>query len=173
MNSKRNGWSKRLISIGIVSLVQTAFSLSAIANTSSSTSEMSGTAMLLRRCTLDESDTTFPDSGQPFDTHFLLNGNGQIVTVILESDDFDAQLSIYDPSGNLVAYNDDMSTYAGNSTPNAGTSLQLWDNGIFTIVVTTNSSTVANKGEYSLIASTLSTVPFTPQPEIIAGCTGK
>lgn len=169
MNSKRNGWSKSLIGVGVVSIMQASLSLAAIANTTLSTSEVSGTDLLRRRCTLDKSDTTFSDNGQQFDTHYISSGNGEILTVILESDDFDAQLAIFDPDGNLVAYNDDMSTYQGNSTPDAGTVSQMWGNGISTIVVTTNSSTM---GEYSLLVSTLSTASFTPQPEIIAGCTG-
>lgn len=170
--NRRNYWSKGLIGIGVASLVQLIFGFSAIADVGQSTSQMSSADILRRRCTLDSSDTTFEENGRPFDRHFLLSGRGQVVTVILESDDFDADFSIFNPDGDLIAYNDDMSTYVGNSTLNAGTALQMWDDGVYTIFASTTGSTGVNTGEYSLLVVTPYIGSFTTQPQITAGCTG-
>lgn len=171
MSNKQNGWNKILTSVCVALFAQGVFGLAAIANPNSSTSEMPSADILRRDCTLNETDTT-TDSGLPFDSHYLSSGNGQIVTVVLESDDFDAALTILHPDGSVVARNDDMSTYSGYYTLNAATAVHLWDKGIYTILTSTTGSTGVSTGRYSLLVSTSPRNTFTTQPEITAGCTG-
>ena len=73
----------------------------------------SANTLLERTCRLELNDNTLQD-GSRYDDHYFAGIEGQTVTVLLESEDFDPYLILEDPDGNRIGENDDIDLEGGN-----------------------------------------------------------
>ncbi len=95
--------------------------------------------------TLTDSDPTF-DDGSHYDEHFFAGQSGQIVKIILESDEFDTYLLLESPTGERIATNDD-----GGDGTNAQIVVQLPESGQYRVLA--NAMDETGQGVYSLIVT--------------------
>ena len=84
------------------------------------------------------------DDGSLYDQHTFSGNDGQYVTILLESDDFDPYLILLDPNGQRISENDDVSRVNRNSR----LILTLPTTGLYTAVA--NSYESGKSGEYAI-----------------------
>ncbi|MEL6350205.1 MAG: hypothetical protein AAFR58_00410 [Cyanobacteria bacterium J06627_28] len=108
----------------------------------------SANTLLERTCRLELNDNTLQD-GSRYDDHYFAGIEGQTVTVLLESEDFDPYLILEDPDGNRIGENDDIDLEGGNL--NALVAVTLRRNGMYRVL--TNSYQDGEYGTYTLLVS--------------------
>ena len=134
---------KLLVGLGLAVCAMIAIPTVASANT-----------LLERTCRLESTDGTLQD-GSRFDLHQFAGIEGQTVTILLESDDFDPYLIVEDPSGERIGEHDDIDY--DNDNLNALVALTLNRNGMYTIY--TNSYDNTGFGTYTLLVSSPTNSP--------------
>ena len=109
---------------------------------------VSSAILLQENGTLEEGDATFDSDGSFYDTYTFVGRAGQLVTIDLESQEFDTYLLLVDGEGNTIGENDDLAE--GNT--NSKLEIELENNSVYTIVV--NGFDSEHKGVYNLTAIT-------------------
>ncbi len=102
------------------------------------------TTILQERGQLQIGDATLPNDGSLFDTYAFEGQAGQMVTITLESGEFDTYVIVVDASGTALAQNDDISE--GNT--NSHLRFRLPYSGRYQIIV--NSYDKTGLGRYTL-----------------------
>ena len=109
---------------------------------------VSSAILLQENGKLEEGDATFDSDGSFYDTYTFVGRAGQLVTIDLESQEFDTYLLLVDGEGNTIGENDDLAE--GNT--NSKLEIELENNSVYTIVV--NGFDSEHKGVYNLTAIT-------------------
>ncbi|HIK50124.1 MAG TPA: trypsin-like peptidase domain-containing protein [Oscillatoriales cyanobacterium M59_W2019_021] len=107
--------------------------------------ERTRTTILRENGELQAGDATLSDDGSLFDAYSFEGQEGQTVTIILESPDFDTYLILVGADGSPLARNDD----ASNGNTNSLIRLRLPYTGTYGIIVNSYDST--GSGRYTLV----------------------
>jgi hypothetical protein len=102
---------------------------------------------------LEKGDQVIPADSSFYDTYTIEGSAGQEIKIDLVSQDFDTYLAILDPTGKIIAENDDLAQ--GNS--NSQITLKLPSDGSYRLIV--NSYSDQGQGKYTITANTLSNPP--------------
>lgn len=95
---------------------------------------------------LTTADPILPASGSVYDEYRFDGRPGQLVTILLESLDFDPYVTVFDPNGSVIAENDDIS----QDNPNAALALTLPTIGAYRVIVTSFDRPPDGQGNYNL-----------------------
>ena len=94
--------------------------------------------------TLSDGDLVLPSDESIYDEHTFEGNEGQVVTVTLESPDFDTYLAVFSPTGELLGEHDDIS----QKNTNSQLTITLPVTGTYRIIV--NSYDKTGRGQYNL-----------------------
>lgn len=100
----------------------------------------------------EEDGQNFKD-GSRVDVYTFMGAADEEVHLLLESDDFDTYLSVFDPSGFILDMNDDDWTGAGTASWSSSLNLYLSEEGRYTVVVSGYSAW--DLGDYTLELSSI------------------
>ncbi|MGK7918622.1 MAG: pre-peptidase C-terminal domain-containing protein [Trichodesmium sp.] len=93
---------------------------------------------------LEDGDSVLPSDQSIYDEHTFEGSEGQVVTLILESLDFDTYLAIFSPTGELLGEHDDLT----QKNTNSQLTITLPVTGTYRVIV--NSYDKTGRGQYSL-----------------------
>ena len=97
---------------------------------------------------LSPQSETLESDGSRFEEYFFEGSAGQRLAISMSSQDFDTVVFLVGPDGDMVAYNDDVSS----SSLNSGMSVTLPQNGVYTIIANAWDSTGLGQFELSVDA---------------------
>ncbi len=100
--------------------------------------------ILSREGTLRDGDLVLPSDESVYDEHTFEGTEGQVVTVTLESPDFDTYLAVFSPTGQLLGEHDDVN----QKNTNSQLTITLPVTGKYRVIV--NSYDKTARGEYNL-----------------------
>ncbi|WP_287324763.1 pre-peptidase C-terminal domain-containing protein [Okeania sp. SIO1F9] len=103
-----------------------------------------GKEILQLEGTLSDGDLVLPSDESIYDEHTFEGTTGQVVTVILESPDFDTYLAVFSPTGELLGEHDDVS----QKNTNSQLTITLTVTGKYRVIV--NSYDKTGRGQYNL-----------------------
>ncbi|NEP76864.1 MAG: hypothetical protein F6K39_00930 [Okeania sp. SIO3B3] len=103
-----------------------------------------GKEILQLEGTLSDGDLVLPSDESIYDEHTFEGTTGQVVTVILESPDFDTYLAVFSPDGKLLGEHDDVS----QKNTNSQLTITLTVTGKYRVIV--NSYDKTGRGQYNL-----------------------
>jgi len=93
---------------------------------------------------LNDGDSVLPSDQSIYDEHTFEGREGQVVTVTLESSDFDTYLAVFSPTGELLGEHDDLT----QKNTNSQLTITLPVPGAYRVIV--NSYDKTGRGQYSL-----------------------
>ena len=93
---------------------------------------------------LIDGDLVLPSDESIYDEHTFEGNEGQIVTLTLESPDFDTYLAVFSPTGELLGEHDDIS----QKNTNSQLTIKLPVTGTYRVIV--NSYDKTGRGQYNL-----------------------
>ncbi len=100
--------------------------------------------ILQQEGTLSDGDLVLPSDESIYDEHTFEGTEGQVVTVTLESPDFDTYLAVFSPTGELLGEHDDIN----QKNTNSQLTITLPVTGKYRVIV--NSYDKTGRGEYNL-----------------------
>ncbi|MGD1704345.1 pre-peptidase C-terminal domain-containing protein, partial [Dapis sp. BLCC M229] len=100
--------------------------------------------ILQQEGTLSDGDLVLPSDESIYDEHTFEGTEGQVVTVTLESPDFDTYLAVFSPTGELLGEHDDIN----QKNTNSQLTITLTVTGKYRVIV--NSYDKTGRGEYNL-----------------------
>ncbi len=100
--------------------------------------------ILQQEGTLSDGDLVLPSDESIYDEHTFEGTEGQVVTVTLESPDFDTYLAVFSPTGELLGEHDDIN----QKNTNSQLTITLTVTGRYRVIV--NSYDKTGRGEYNL-----------------------
>ncbi|MEM1169810.1 MAG: pre-peptidase C-terminal domain-containing protein [Cyanobacteria bacterium P01_H01_bin.35] len=100
--------------------------------------------ILKQEGTLSDGDLVLPSDESIYDEHTFEGTEGQVVTVTLESPDFDTYLAVFSPTGELLGEHDDVN----QKNTNSELTITLPVTGKYRVIV--NSYDKTGRGEYNL-----------------------
>ncbi|MGD1712257.1 pre-peptidase C-terminal domain-containing protein, partial [Dapis sp. BLCC M172] len=100
--------------------------------------------ILQQEGTLSDGDLVLPSDESIYDEHTFEGTEGQVVTVTLDSPDFDTYLAVFSPTGELLGEHDDVN----QKNTNSELTITLPVTGKYRVIV--NSYDKTGRGEYNL-----------------------
>ena len=100
--------------------------------------------MLQQEGTLSDGDLVLPSDESIYDEHSFEGTEGQVVTITLESPDFDTYLAVFSPTNELLGEHDDIN----QKNTNSQLTITLPVTGKYRVIV--NSYDKTGRGEYNL-----------------------
>ncbi|MDJ0520370.1 MAG: peptidase [Trichodesmium sp. MO_231.B1] len=100
--------------------------------------------ILQQEGTLSDGDLVLPSDESIYDEHTFEGTEGQVVTVTLESPDFDTYLAVFSPTGELLGEHDDIN----QKNTNSQLTITLTVTGKYRVIV--NSYDKTGRGQYNL-----------------------
>ncbi|NES07895.1 MAG: peptidase [Okeania sp. SIO2F4] len=100
--------------------------------------------ILQQEGTLSNGDLVLPSDESIYDEHSFEGTEGQVVTVTLESPDFDTYLAVFSPTGELLGEHDDIN----QKNTNSQLTITLTVTGKYRVIV--NSYDKTGRGQYNL-----------------------
>ena len=94
--------------------------------------------------TLSDGDLVLPSDESVYDEYTFEGSGGQVITVTLESPDFDTYLAVFSPTGELLGEHDDIN----KKNTNSQLTITLEITGKYRVIV--NSYDKTGRGEYNL-----------------------
>lgn len=114
------------------------------AATSPATRPQQSGVILQESGVLGQNSLVLSSDGSLYEEHLFEGQAGQLVTINMESNDFDTYLMLIGPDGEMVAQNDD----SGSETLNSSISLTLPQTGTYRVIANSYDST--GRGQYSV-----------------------
>ncbi|MDE5074975.1 MAG: peptidase [Trichodesmium sp. St5_bin2_1] len=100
--------------------------------------------ILQEKGTLSDGDLVLPSDESVYDEYTFEGSGGQVITVTLESPDFDTYLAVFSPTGELLGEHDDIN----KKNTNSQLTITLEITGKYRVIV--NSYDKTGRGEYNL-----------------------
>ena len=100
--------------------------------------------ILQEKGTLSDGDLVLPSDESVYDEYTFEGSAGQVITVTLESPDFDTYLAVFSPTGELLGEHDDIN----KKNTNSQLTITLEITGKYRVIV--NSYDKTGRGEYNL-----------------------